>query len=66
MNIEHSHVVGQVVFLANVDIKTVWNRVEVVAGHPADEAVALHVLFDALQLITKLTERVDDQTCDMI
>ena len=61
---KYTHVVGQVVLLGHMHVEAVRHRVEVVAGHAADEAVALHVLLHALQLITKLTKRVDDQTLE--
>lgn len=49
-------------FLVDVHIKAVGDRVEVITRHAADEAVTLHVLLHTLQLITKLTKSVDDQT----
>lgn len=38
-------------------------RVEVVVAYTADEAVALQVLLHRLQLVSQLTEGVNDQTC---
>ena len=57
-----SHVVGQVVLLLDVCLEAVRHVVEVVLADAADEAVGLHVLLHRLQLVTELTESVNDQT----
>lgn len=48
--------------LLHVRVETVRHFVEVVLADAADETVGLHVLLDAFQLVTQLSERVDDQT----
>jgi len=58
----YSHVVGEVVFFLNVRVKTVRHFVEIIFTDAADETIGFHVFFDAFQLITQLSERVNDQT----
>lgn len=48
--------------LLYVRFKTVRYRVESIFGYSANEAVRLHILFYAIQLITEFTKCVDDQT----
>lgn len=38
--------------------------IKVILAYATNEAVGLHVLLDRFQLITKLTESVNDQTLD--
>ena len=50
--------------LLHVGVEAVRHCVKKVFAYAANEAVGLHVLLDALQLITKLSESVDNQTCN--
>jgi hypothetical protein len=51
------------VLLSDVSVKAVRYFIKVVFSYSTDEAVGLHVLLYALQLVTELTEGVNDQTC---
>jgi len=58
----YSHVVGEVVFFLYVRVKTVRHFIEIIFADAADKTIGLHVFFDAFQLVTQLSERVNDQT----
>lgn len=49
-------------FLSDMSVKAVRNAVEEIFADAADEAVGLHLIVNALQLVTKLTEGINDQT----
>lgn len=61
-SLAYSHVVGEVVFFLYVRVETVRHFVEIIFADAANETIGLHVLFDTFQLVTQLSERVDDQT----
>lgn len=48
--------------LLDVRVETVGHGVKVVFANAANEALGFQVLLDAIQLVTQLTESVDDQT----
>ena len=50
--------------LGDVRIKTMRDAVKIVFADAAYETVGLHVIDDALQLTTKLSESINDQTWD--
>jgi hypothetical protein len=45
-----------------VGIEAVRYYIKVIFAYTTNEAVGLHVFFDALKLISQLTEGVNDQT----
>lgn len=53
-------------FFLYVCIKTMRNFVEIIFADTADETIGFHVLLDAFQLVTQLSERVNDQTLNKI
>lgn len=59
---QEEHVIGQIVFLLYVCIESVRHFIEIILSYATNEAIRFHVLFNALQLITKLTERINNQT----
>lgn len=40
------HVIGQVVLLQSVGLKSMWGRIKVVTAYPADEALGLRTMKD--------------------
>lgn len=48
--------------LLNVGVETVWHRVEIFLPQAAYEAITLHVCLYVVELVSKLAERVDNQT----
>lgn len=46
----------------DVGVEAVWYFIEIIFANTADETVGLHVFFDAFQLVTQFSKRVDDQT----
>lgn len=49
-------------FSLHVRIEPMWNLIKVVFIDAAYKAVGLHVLLHGLELVTELTEGIDDQT----
>lgn len=50
--------------LLDVGVESVRYRVEVFFPQTAYEAVAFHICLHIVELISKLTKRVDNQTCE--
>lgn len=63
MKRKHSHVVGKIVFLFNVGLESVRHFVEIFLLNAANETLGFQIGFHLLQLITKFTKGVDDETC---
>lgn len=59
---KEEHVVRQIVLLLDMRVEAMRHYIEKVFAHATYETVRLHVLLHRFQLITKLTECVDDQT----
>lgn len=49
-------------FLLHVGVEPVRHLIKVILSYATNEAVRLHVFFDAFELVTKLTKGIDDQT----
>jgi len=50
------------VFFLYVRVETVRHFVEIIFADAANETIGLHILLDTFQLVTQLSERVNDQT----
>lgn len=59
---EKLHVIRKIVFLLNVCVEPVRHCIQRFFSQSAYETFTFHVSFHALQLITKFSERIDDQT----
>lgn len=59
---QEEHVVGKVVLLHRVYLKSVWHLVKEVYADATDEAGRLQVVLDSVQLISQLTKGIDNQT----
>jgi len=61
---QEEHVVGEVMFILDVSLKSMRHFIEVVLANATYEAGRLQVLLDLLQLISELSKGVNDQTLD--
>lgn len=59
-----AQIIGKVVLVEHVLFEAVRRFIEIFLADAADEAAALHVGAHLFNLIAKLSERIDDQTCE--
>ena len=55
-------VIGQIVFLLHMDIKTVWHTIQIIFANAADKTVVGQFVFHALHLISQSSKSVNDET----
>jgi len=61
---EEEEIVGEVVLLLNMDLKSMWYAIQIVFPNPADEAVVPQFILHTLELVSQGAKGINDETLD--
>merc|ERR1711899_142141 len=59
---KEKQIIGQIVFLLHVDIKTVWHTIQIIFANSTNETIVLQLIINTLHLVSKCAKSVNNET----